>query len=88
MSTTPGALAGELNFARVPQLLAQAEALAAGGALDLGGVSQADSAGLALLLELSRRSKARGRQLSIRGANQQIVQLARFFGIDQILHFE
>ena len=56
--------------------------------LDLSGVSNADSAGLALLLELSRRSKAKGLHLSIRGANEQIMQLARFFGLDQILHFE
>ena len=88
MTTAQGMLQGELNFARVPQLLAQAEALGADGTLDLGGVGNADSAGLALLLELSRRSKARGRQLSIRGANQQIVQLAQFFGLDKILHFE
>ena len=88
MSTVQGALQGELNFARVPQLLAQAQALGIGGVLDLSGVSNADSAGLALLLELSRRSKAKGLHLSIRGANEQIVQLARFFGLDQILHFE
>ncbi len=88
MTTAQGMLQGELNFARVPLLLAQAEALGADGTLDLGAVGNADSAGLALLLELSRRSKARGRQLSIRGANQQIVQLAQFFGLDKILHFE
>jgi phospholipid transport system transporter-binding protein len=88
VTTAQGILQGELNFTRVPQLLAQAQALSAGGKLDLSGVSNADSAGLALLLELSRRSKAKGLHLSIRGANEQIVQLARFFGLDQILHFE
>jgi len=88
VSSVQGTLQGELNFARVPQLLAQAHALGIGGVLDLSGVSNADSAGLALLLELSRRSKAKGLHLSIRGANEQIVQLARFFGLDQILHFE
>lgn len=88
MTTAQGILQGELNFRRVPQLLAQAQALSAGGKLDLSGVSNADSAGLALLLELSRRSKAKGLHLSIRGASEQIVQLARFFGLDQILHFE
>ena len=88
MSTAQGMLQGELNFARVPQLLAQTQALGVGGVLDLAGVSNADSAGLALLLELSRRSKAKGLHLSIRGANEQIVQLARFFGLEQILHFE
>jgi phospholipid transport system transporter-binding protein len=88
VNTAQGTLQGELSFARVPQLLAQAEALGATGVLDLSGISKADSAGLALLLEVSRRSKAKGRQLSIRGANGQITQLARFFGLDQILRFE
>lgn len=88
MTTAQGILQGKLDFTRVPQLLAQAEALGADGILDLSGVSNADSAGLALLLEVSRRSKARGKQLSIRGANGQIVQLARFFGLEKILHFE
>jgi phospholipid transport system transporter-binding protein len=88
VTTAQGMLQGELNFARVPQLLEQTQALGVGGVLDLSGVSNADSAGLALLLELSRRSKAKGLHLSIRGANEQIMQLARFFGLDQILHFE
>ncbi|HZR38049.1 MAG TPA: STAS domain-containing protein [Nevskia sp.] len=81
-----GTLEGELSFAQVPQLLRQAEALVAGGSLDLSRVSRADSAGLALLLELSRRS--RSRPLAIRGANEQVLQLSRFFGLDKILHFE
>lgn len=86
MSTGQGSLQGELNFARVPQLLRQAEALAAAGVLDLGEVSRADSAGLALLLELNRRSQ--GRPLALRNAAPQVRNLARFFGLDQILRFE
>ncbi|HWY24696.1 MAG TPA: STAS domain-containing protein [Nevskia sp.] len=81
-----GTLEGELSFAQVPQQLRQADALIAGGSLDLSRVTRADSAGLALLLELNRRS--RGRTLVIRGANQQVLQLASFFGLDKILHFE
>jgi len=81
-----GSLEGELSFAQVPQQLRQAEALIAGGSLDLSRVSRADSAGLALLLELSRRS--RPATLVIRGANEQVLQLSRFFGLDKILHFE
>jgi phospholipid transport system transporter-binding protein len=87
VSTAQGTLQGPLGFAQVPRLVARAEALSADGVLDLSGVSHADSAGLALLLELSRRCKAKGRELSIRGAKPQIVQLAHFFGLDQILHF-
>jgi phospholipid transport system transporter-binding protein len=79
-------LEGELSFAQVPQQLRRAEALIAGGSLDLSRVSRADSAGLALLLELSRRSGSR--PLVIRGANEQVLQLSRFFGLDKILHFE
>ncbi len=81
-----GTLEGELSFAQVPQLLRHADALLASGSLDLSRVSRADSAGLALLLELSRRSG--NKPLSIRGANQQVLQLAGFFGLDKILHFE
>ncbi|MDR3419601.1 MAG: STAS domain-containing protein [Nevskia sp.] len=83
-----GELEGELSFATVPQLLRQADALLAGGILDLSRVTRVDSAGLALLLELSRRSKSRGARLGIRGADPQILRLAGFFGLDQVLHFE
>ncbi len=88
MTTAQGMLQGPLGFAQVPQLLPQAESLGAGGVLDLSGVDQVDSAGLALLLELSRRCKAKGGNLKIRGARPQVVRLAQFFGIDQILQFE
>ena len=38
MSAQPGGLEGELSFARVPQLLRQADTLAPDGVLDLGRV--------------------------------------------------
>ena len=88
VTTAQGTLQGALGFAQVPRLLAQAQTLSAGGVLDLAGVTHADSAGLALLLELSRHCKTGGGNLSIRGASPQILQLAHFFGLDQILHFE
>lgn len=81
-------LEGELSFARVPHWLAQADALAATDALDLERVSRADSAGLALLLELSRRARQRGRTLNFRNAPAQLIQLASFFGLDGVLHFD
>jgi phospholipid transport system transporter-binding protein len=88
MSTAPAALEGELSFTRVPQLLHQAAQLSAAGTLDLSGVGRADSAGLALLLELSRRARAGGGSLRIRGAGEQVLQLARYFGLEQVLQFE
>ena len=88
VSTTPEPLEGEVCFAGVPQLLRRADKLAATGTLDLSRVTRVDSAGLALLLELSRRCKARGGKLVLRGADERLLRLARFFGLDGILHFE
>jgi phospholipid transport system transporter-binding protein len=87
MSTLP-ALDGELSFARVPHWLAQADALAGAGTLDLSKVTGADSAGLALLLELSRRARAKGLALHLKSPPQQLSDLIRFFGLDEVLHFE
>lgn len=78
-------LSGELVFATVEDWLAQADALAAAGRLDLSAVPRADSAGLSLLLELVRRARARGNTLSFQNANAQIGGLARFFGVDGVL---
>ncbi|WP_293369293.1 STAS domain-containing protein [Nevskia sp.] len=81
-------LEGELSFARVPHWLTQADALASAEALDLSRVSRADSAGLALLLELSRRAQRQGHALRLLGAPMQLVQLATFFGLEGVLRFE
>jgi phospholipid transport system transporter-binding protein len=51
-------------------------------------VTQADSAGLALLLELSRRARARGLTLRLKSPPQQLSDLIRFFGLDEVLHLE
>lgn len=89
MATAAAAvLEGELSFARVPQWLAQAATLSASDTLDLSRVTRADSAGLALLLELTRRAKARGAVLKLHGAPDQVVDLARFFGLQSILGFD
>lgn len=81
-------LEGELNFARVPALYAQADALGQTSPLDLSRVTRADSAGLALLLEISRRASARGLELKLTGAPQQLTALATFFGLGAVLRFE
>ncbi len=81
MPTLPAAL----NFSTVPAVLAQADSLVAAGVLDLATVTRADSAGVSLLLELSRRAQKRGVQLRITGANEQIRSLLKFFGLDGIL---
>lgn len=81
-------LDGELNFATVPAWLPRLDTLAAAGRVDLSRVSRVDSAGLALLLELRRRCQARGVELHIVGAGEQVLTLARFFGLEKILNFE
>jgi anti-anti-sigma factor len=88
MSGTAEQLEGEVCFAGVPRLLKRADQLAAAGTLDLSRVTRVDSAGLALLLELNRRCRARGGKLVLRGADERLLRLARFFGLDGILHFE
>lgn len=79
---------GELSFARVPHWLAQADALASAGVLDLSRVTRADSAGLALLLELSRRAAARGMPLKLKAPPAQLSELVSFFGLEAVLRFE
>lgn len=77
-------LEGELGFASVDALLPQVRDFA-GGALDLSGVRRIDSAGAALLLELSRRAQARGGSLTLTNANAQVLGLLRFFKLDGLL---
>lgn len=84
------ALSGELGFAQVPAALATARAALEREAdgpveLDLSGVTRVDSAGLALLLELARQARARGRELRCTGAPAQLRRLAEFFGISAVL---
>lgn len=78
---------GALSFARVPHWLAQADTLAAAGSLDLSAITRADSAGLALLLELTRRARARGQTLQLRNPPAQLVELSKFFELDTLLRF-
>ena len=82
MSNAP---AGALSFATATGLLHALDGQA--GPLDLAQVPRADSAGLSLLLELTRRAKARGDTLTIVNANAQVRSLAQFFGVDSVLTF-
>ena len=78
-----GSLAGSLDFSSVPALLGQ-HAGSAVSALDLAGVTRVDSAGLALLLELKRESKAVD-GLRFLNAPAQLRQLAEFFDLTELL---
>jgi phospholipid transport system transporter-binding protein len=83
------ALTGELSFAQVPALLPRVRAEIEAGSgpveLDLAGVTRVDSAGLALLLELARAARGRGRELRCARAPEQLRRLADFFGLSPLL---
>ncbi len=80
-------VSGELTFATVPALLAANSGLFAGsGALtvDLAGVSRADSAGVALLIEWLRLARRAGRELRYVNMPQQTAQLIRVSGLERV----
>lgn len=81
-------LAGPLVFATVTALLAEGEAAFAGqGAIviDLAGVTRADSAGLALLLEWSLAARAAGREIRYRNLPEEIIALATLSEVQGLL---
>ncbi|MDR1062485.1 MAG: STAS domain-containing protein [Azoarcus sp.] len=53
--------------------------------IDLGGVAQADSAALALLLAWLRRAKASGSRVELRALPESLRALAKLYGIDALL---
>ena len=82
-------LQGELNMHTVPALWRKANALLAGGtgsvAIDLAGVSRADSAGLALLLDWLRQTRAQGRKITFEHLPAQLQAIVNVSGLDEVL---
>ncbi|WP_374486308.1 lipid asymmetry maintenance protein MlaB [Zoogloea sp.] len=80
-------LSGPLTIATVAALAAAGREQVTGGdrVVDLSGVTQVDSAALALLLSWLRASRAAGRQLSIDHAPTALVSLASLYDVDSIL---
>ena len=81
-------LEGELGFATVPAVLAHPGTDIRGTAdleVDLKGVTRADSAGLALLLEWLRESEQAGRRIAFVNVPPQLLSIARVCGLDEIL---
>ena len=78
-------LSGDLTFPRMREWLERADELAAAGTLDLGGVEHADSAGVAFLLELTRRARASGRDLVLANVGQDFRGLLEFLQVDDVL---
>lgn len=81
-------LQGELDFMSVPALLQHAGMNMLGRELvtvDLKGVTRADSAGLALLVEWLRESESAGNRIEFVNVPAQLLSIARVCGLEQIL---
>jgi len=77
-----------LTFQSASTALEQGAAAIRGGAtvIDLGGVSNADSSGVALLLAWQRRAREAGRQVSFVNVPDNVSKLAALYGVDSLLH--
>ena len=79
---------GVLHFATVAALLQPGTAAIAAGqaaVMDLAGVNDSDSAGLALLIEWLSVAKAASRSLRYENIPSQLLQLARLSEVEELL---
>ena len=84
-------VSGELTFATVPAYLQRNGALFAGSGdlvIDLQGVTRADSAGVALLVEWLRLARAAGRTVRYRNLPSQVEALIRVSGLEKAFALE
>ena len=82
--------AGELTMVSAPAVLEDGRRLARAGDLvvDFAGVTVADSAALALLLDWMRCARAAGNRLAVRGLPAAMASLAALYDIDALLPLE
>jgi len=74
------------TLAEAPSLLAQLDAGA--DEIDAAALQAFDSSAVALLLEARRRAGARGVKLVVRNPPPKLVELARLYGVDELLSLE
>ena len=85
--TDHASVTGELTFSTAPALLERSVSLkSASGKLivDLQGVTRADSAGLALLVEWLRLARASGRDIHYVNLPDQLLRVVRVSGLEQL----
>ena len=78
-------VSGVLDFDSVPVLMKQAESLLKNQpeiSVDLADVTDSNSAGLALLLEMIRVNKLQNRTIKFKNLPEQICIVANAYGID------
>ena len=78
---------GALHFATVTALLEKGSEAIEGGVavIDLSGVTESDSSGLALLIEWLSVAQAAGRKLRYENIPAQLLQLARLSEVEELL---
>lgn len=85
-------ISGSLTFQTVPRFQDQADSLLRGNALsvtiDMQGVIQADSAGLALMIEWLQMARAAKRELVFAHIPEQMRDLIRVNGLQQMFSLE
>jgi phospholipid transport system transporter-binding protein len=85
-------IAGALDFENVPRILERATEIFTEGtasiSIDLGGVTRADSAGLALLVEWMRVAHRHHRNIVFRNIPAQMSAIAKVSGLERILPVE
>jgi len=84
-------LEGELGFATVLAVLESSAKGLTGSRdiqVDLKGITRADSAGLALLVEWLRESERAGKVITFTNVPEQLLAIARLCGLDEILSFQ
>jgi len=83
-------LGGRLTFGTCSALYRELERLGehetAAGPVDLSGVVEVDSAGLALLLEWQARQRRNGRRLALHDAPQSLLSLAQLADAVELLN--
>jgi phospholipid transport system transporter-binding protein len=79
-------IVGRLTFQTVPQFFSHTPDMFAGNGavtVDLGGVTLADSAGIALLMEWQQRARATGRTLTFANIPEQVRKIIHVSGLQQ-----
>jgi phospholipid transport system transporter-binding protein len=56
--------------------------------VDASALRSFDTSAIALLLEARRRAEARGAGFAVRGAPPKLVELARLYGVDELLSLQ
>ncbi len=81
------AIRGKLTFQTVPQFFAHTQEILVAGngpvTVDLAGVTLADSAGIALLVEWRQEARAAGRTLAFANIPEQVRKIIHVSGLQQ-----